>query len=164
MAIGVAVADSPLGPFKDARGSALVTDATTPGPYGWDDIDPTVFIDDDGTAWLAWGNPVLYLARLKPNMTELDGPIEKIALPNYTEGPWLSKRKGIYYMTYASMAHQNVWEHLSYATAPSPRGPWTYQRRHHRPGQEQLYHPSRPSSRLQGPVLPGLSQRRADPA
>jgi hypothetical protein len=127
MAIGVAVADSPLGPFKDVRGSALVTDATTPSPYGWNDIDPTVFIDDDGTAWLAWGNPVLYLARLKPNMTELDGPIEKIALPNYTEGPWLSKRKGMYYMTYASMAHQNVWERLSYATAPSPRGPWTYQ-------------------------------------
>ena len=127
MSIGVAVADSPLGPFKDARGSALVTNAMTPTPYGWNDIDPTVFVDDDGTAWLAWGNPVLYLARLKPNMTELDGPIEKIALPNYTEGPWLSKRKGMYYMTYASMAHQNVWERLSYATAPSPRGPWTYQ-------------------------------------
>ncbi|RZJ85536.1 MAG: hypothetical protein EOO64_00330 [Massilia sp.] len=126
-AIGVAVADNPLGPFKDARGSALITDATTPAPYGWNDIDPTVFVDDDGTAWLAWGNPVLYLAKLKANMTELDGPIEKIALPNYTEGPWLSKRKGIYYMTYASMAHQGLSEHLSYATAPSPRGPWTYQ-------------------------------------
>ncbi|MFL6678220.1 MAG: glycoside hydrolase family 43 protein [Burkholderiaceae bacterium] len=126
-AIGVAVADNPLGPFKDARGTALVTDATTPGPYGWNDIDPTVFVDDDGSAWLAWGNPVLYLARLKPDMSELDGPIEKIALPNYTEGPWLSKRKGTYYMTYASMAQQNAWEHLSYATAPSPRGPWTYQ-------------------------------------
>jgi len=125
-AIGVAVADNPLGPFKDARGSALVTDATTPSPYGWNDIDPTVFIDDDGTAWLAWGNPVLYLARLKRNMTELDGPIEKIALPNYTEGPWISKRKGLYYMTYASMAHQGVWEQLAYATAPSMQGPWTY--------------------------------------
>jgi Glycosyl hydrolases family 43 len=126
-AIGVAVADNPLGPFKDARGSALITEGSTPSPYGWSDIDPTVFIDDDGTAWLAWGNPVLYLARLKPNMTELDGPVEKIALPNYTEGPWLSKRKGAYYMTYASMAHQGLFEHLSYATAPSLRGPWTYQ-------------------------------------
>ncbi|MFG6416488.1 glycoside hydrolase family 43 protein [Roseateles sp. DC23W] len=126
-AIGVAVADHPLGPFKDARGSALVTESSTPSPYGWDDIDPTVFIDDDGSAWLAWGNPVLYLARLKPHMTELDGPIEKIALPNYTEGPWLSKRKGLYYLTYAAMAHQGHWEHLAYATAPGPRGPWTYQ-------------------------------------
>lgn len=126
-AIGVAVGDGPLGPFRDARGSALVTEAMTPAPYGWNDIDPSVFIDDDGTAWLAWGNPVLYLARLKPNMTELDGPIEKIALPNYTEGPWLSKRRGIYYLTYAAMAHQGLWEHLAYATAPSIRGPWTYQ-------------------------------------
>ena len=125
-AIGIAVADNPLGPFKDARGSALITDTTTPGPYGWDDIDPTVLVDDDGTAWLAWGNPVLHMARLKPNMTELDGPIENIALPNYTEGPWLSKRQGLYYLTYAAMAHQGVWEHLAYATAPSPRGPWTY--------------------------------------
>lgn len=125
-AIGVAVADNPLGPFKDARGSALIHEQMTPSPYGWDDIDPTVLVDDDGTAWLAWGNPVLYLARLKANMTELDGPIEKIALPNYTEGPWLSKRKGLYYLTYAAMAHQGVWEHLAYATAPSPRGPWTY--------------------------------------
>jgi hypothetical protein len=125
-AIGVAVADNPLGPFKDARGSALVTDQMTPGPYDWDDIDPTVLVDDDGTAWLAWGNPVLHLARLKPNMTELDGPIENIALPNYTEGPWLSKRKGLYYLTYAAMAHQGEWERLAYATAPSPRGPWTY--------------------------------------
>lgn len=125
-AIGVAVADNPLGPFKDARGSALINEQMTPGPYGWDDIDPTVLVDDDGTAWLAWGNPVLHLAKLKPNMTELDGPIETIALPNYTEGPWLSKRNGLYYMTYAAMAHQGVWEHLAYATAPSPRGPWTY--------------------------------------
>jgi beta-xylosidase len=96
--IGVAVADHPLGPFRDARGTALVNDATTPSPYGWNDIDPTVFIDNDGTAWLAWGNPVLYLARLKANMIEFDGPIEKISLPNYTEGPWITKRGKLYYL------------------------------------------------------------------
>lgn len=125
-AIGVAVSDSPTGPFVDARGSALVTERTTPSPYGWNDIDPTVFVDDDGTAWLAWGNPVLYLARLKPNMIELDGPIEKIALPNYTEGPWLHKRNGLYYLTYPSFAHQGLSERICYATAPKVIGPWTY--------------------------------------
>ena len=125
-AIGVAVADHPLGPFKDARGTALVHDGTTPSPYGWNDIDPTVFIDDDGTAWLAWGNPVLYLAKLKRNMTELDGPIEKIALPNYTEGPWISKHKGLYTITYPSLAQQGFGERMCYATAPSMAGPWTY--------------------------------------
>ncbi|MFD2720365.1 glycoside hydrolase family 43 protein [Hymenobacter monticola] len=126
-AIGVAVSDSPTGPFVDARGSALVSDKTTPGPNGWDDIDPTVFVDDDGTAWLAWGNPNCYLAKLKPNMTELDGPVQRIEVPNYTEGPWLHKRGNTYYLTYAAFAHQGMWEKLCYATAPRVTGPWTYQ-------------------------------------
>lgn len=125
-AIGVAVSDRPTGPFRDARGTALVTDTTTPGPNGWDDIDPTVLIDDDGTAWLAWGNPNLYLAKLKPNMIEFDGPIQQIYLPNYTEGPWLHKRAGRYYLTYPCFAHQGMWEKICYGTAPSIRGPWTY--------------------------------------
>jgi hypothetical protein len=125
-AIGVAVSASPTGPFVDARGSALVSDNTTPGPNGWDDIDPTVLVDDDGTAWLAWGNPNCYLAKLKPNMTELDGPVQRIELPNYTEGPWLHKRGNLYYLTYAAFAHQGMSEKMCYATAPKVTGPWTY--------------------------------------
>jgi len=126
-AIGVAVSDSPTGPFKDARGSALIIDTDTPGPYGWDDIDPTVFVDDDGTAWLAWGNPNCHLVKLKSNMTEIDGPIQKIHVPNYTEGPWLNKRKGLYYLFYPAFAHQGMGEMLCYATAKKITGPWTYQ-------------------------------------
>jgi beta-xylosidase len=125
-AIGVAVSESPTGPFVDARGSALVTDNMTPSPNGWDDIDPTVFIDDDGTAWLCWGNPNCYLAKLKPNMIEFDGPIQKIHVPNYTEGPWLHKRGNLYYLTYAAFAHQGMWEKICYATATNITGPWTY--------------------------------------
>ena len=126
MAIGVAVSDSPTGPFVDARGSALVTDDMTPSPNGWDDIDPTVFVDDDGTAWLSWGNPNCYLARLKPNMTEFDGSIQKIHVPNYTEGPWLYKHGSLYYLVYAAFAHQDMSEKICYATAPKVTGPWTY--------------------------------------
>lgn len=125
-AIGVAVADHPAGPFVDARGSALVTDRTTPSPNGWDDIDPTAFVDADGTAWLAWGNPNLYLARLAPGMTEFDGPIRQLYLPNYTEGPWLHRRGDTYYLSYACFAHQGMWEKICYATAPAMTGPWTY--------------------------------------
>jgi len=56
-AIGVAVADSPIGPFKDAIGKALITNEMTKDkPHAWDDIDPTVLIDDDGQAYLYWGN------------------------------------------------------------------------------------------------------------
>lgn len=125
-AIGVAVSDSPTGPFVDARGSALVSDSMTPSSYWGDDIDPTILIDDDGTPWMSWGNGNCYLAKLKPNMIELDGPIQRIHVPNYTEGPWLHKRGNLYYLTYAAFAHQGTGEKICYATAPSMAGPWTY--------------------------------------
>jgi arabinoxylan arabinofuranohydrolase len=59
-AIGVAVSDSPTGPFTDARGSAIITnDMTTNVNSSYDDIDPAVFVDDDGQAYLYWGNTSL---------------------------------------------------------------------------------------------------------
>jgi beta-xylosidase len=122
-AIGVAVADQPTGPFKDARGSAIVTnDMTTDTKIAWDDIDPAVFIDDDGQAYLFWGNTRCRYAKLKPNMTELDGPIHTIELPSFTEAPWVHKRNGLYYLSYA----YGFPEKTAYATSKSIEGPWTY--------------------------------------
>lgn len=122
-AIGVAVADSPTGPFKDARGSALITEQMTRG-RAWDDIDPTVMFDTDGTPWMFWGNGTCYFVKLKPNMTELDGEIQKTTpLTSYVEGPWIHKRGDIYYLTYASMKRGN--ETISYATSDKITGPWT---------------------------------------
>jgi hypothetical protein len=125
--IGVAVSDSPTGPFTDAIGKPLITDDMTPnGPRGWwNDIDPTFILDDEGQAWLCWGNGTCFLARLKPSLTELEGQIETIDLPRYVEGPWLHKRGDLYYLTYASMGAGR--ETISYATAPSMEGPWTPQ-------------------------------------
>lgn len=127
-AIAVAVSDSATGPFKDAKGSALITnEMTSKGTHSWEDIDPTVFTDDDGTTWIAWGNRQCYIARLKPNMIEIDGPITEITPPHFEEGPWLHKRGKLYYLTYASLdrsMHRD--EKVSYATAPSIQGPWTY--------------------------------------
>lgn len=122
--IGVAVADSPIGPFKDARGSALITnDMTTERSSSfWDDIDPAVFIDDDGQAYLFWGNTQCYYAKLKPNMIELDGPIMPVDLPRFTEAPWLHKRGDHYYLSYAT----EFPEKLAYAMSNSPTGPWEY--------------------------------------
>ncbi|KTF68341.1 glycoside hydrolase family 43 protein [Sphingomonas sp. HT-1] len=126
-AIGVAVSDSPTGPFTDARGSALITNQMTPkGTHSWEDIDPTVLTDDDGTTWIAWGNRQCYIAKLKPNMIEIDGPIQEITPPDFEEGPWLHKRGKLYYLTYASLdrsRHRD--ERVSYATAPAITGPWT---------------------------------------
>ena len=65
MAIGVAVGDSPVGPFKDAIGKPLHDGS-------WDYIDPTVFIDDDGRAYLYWGNPNIYYAELNDDMISFE--------------------------------------------------------------------------------------------
>lgn len=125
-AIGVAVADSPLGPFKDAIGKALiVNEMTTDNPHGWDDIDPSVFVDDDGQAYLYWGNGSLKTVKLKDNMIELDGPIQYSTPKNFIEGPWVYNRNGLYYLVYASKGEER--ERIEYATSNNPEGPWEYQ-------------------------------------
>jgi beta-xylosidase len=125
-AIGVAVGDSPIGPFHDARGSALVTnDMTHATKISWDDIDPTVFTDSDGTTWLYWGNQKCYCAKLRANLTELDGPIQVVPddqARNYTEAPWIHKHNGTYYLSYAS----GFPERIAYCTSNKITGPWTY--------------------------------------
>ena len=121
--IGVAVADSPTGPFKDALGHALVTnDMTKATGISWDDIDPTVFIDDDGQAWLFWGNTKCYRAKLKRNMIEFDGDIEVVDLQGFEEAPWLHKHDGTYHLSYATGSPEKI----AYSTALSINGPWTY--------------------------------------
>jgi len=125
--IGVAVSDNPTGPYKDAIGRPLIVDSMTPNahPLGWwNDIDPTVMIDDDGSVWLSWGNGTCFLAKLKDNMIELDGEIMSLPMENYVEGPWLYKRNGHYYMVYASMGTGR--ETISYAMADCVTGPWEF--------------------------------------
>jgi concanavalin A-like lectin/glucanase superfamily protein/glycosyl hydrolase family 43 len=71
MAIGVAVADNPLGPFRDALGHPLIDN--TLANHSSFDIDPTVLIDDDGQAYIYWGSfSSPRAAKLKPNMIELE--------------------------------------------------------------------------------------------
>ena len=144
MAIGVAVSDSPTGPFRDAIGKPLFENGS------WDHIDPTVLIDDDDQAWLMWGNPQCYYLKLNRDMISYSGELGRLDMTeeafgspamnkreqgkkykdSYVEGPWLMKRpslgegKGVgYYLLYAA---GGVPEHISYSTAPSPTGPWTY--------------------------------------
>ncbi len=124
-AIGVAVSDSPTGPFKDAIGKALVVnEMTTELKHGWDDIDPTVFVDDDGQAYMFWGNGSCRWVKLKENMIELDSPITDFKPKNYIEGPWVYKRNNLYYLVYASAGTKP--EMIEYCTATSPEGPWEY--------------------------------------
>ena len=120
MAIGVAVSNTPYGPFKDPLGKPLYENGS------WDHIDPTVMIDDDGQAWLMWGNPNLYYCKLNKDMISIDGEVKKMDKTNlkgYTEGPWIQKRDGKYYMMYAA---DGIPENIAYAMADSPVGPWEY--------------------------------------
>lgn len=130
-AIGVAVADSPYGPFYDPLGTSLVQ-----ADFG--NIDPTVFIDDDGQAYLYWGNPNCFYVKLNKDMISYEGGIHAVPMTPesfgrregnpkratlYEEAPWLYKRKGVYYLFYAGGP---IPEHLAYATSDSPEGPWKY--------------------------------------
>jgi hypothetical protein len=125
-AIGVAVSDSPTGPFVDAKGSALITNnMTTTINSTWDDIDPTVFIDDDGQAYMYWGNSQCKYVKLKSNMIDTLGAIVNVNLTSFTEAPWLHKHNGTYYLSYAS----GFPEAIDYATSTTPVGPWTYRSR-----------------------------------
>nr|WP_239561966.1 family 43 glycosylhydrolase [Micromonospora luteifusca] len=129
MVIGVGVADSPTGPFRDAIGRPLV---------GNGEIDPTVFVDDDGQAYLYWGNPGLWYVRLNADMISFSGSAARIPLTTagfgtrtgnasrptlYEEGPWVFKRNGLYYNVFAA---ECCSEFIAYSTAPGPTGPWTY--------------------------------------
>jgi len=131
MTVGVAVADSPLGPYRDALGHALI-DNRVPNNSALD-IDPTVFVDDDGQAYLYWGSfSAPRAAKLKSNMTELDGPvITPQGLEAFWEAPYLFKRDGIYYLAYARRNPVTGGNPatIDYATAPGPLGPWTHRGR-----------------------------------
>lgn len=130
MVIGVGVSDSPTGPFRDAIGRPLV---------GNGEIDPSVMIDDDGQAYLYWGNPNLWYVRLNRDMVSYSGSPTRIPLTTagfgtrpgnnaqrptlYEEGPWVYKRNGTYYNVFAA---ECCSEFIGYSTSPGPTGPWTY--------------------------------------
>lgn len=124
--IGVAVSDRPEGPYKDALGKPLLTVSDCfASQKQWACIDPTVLIDDDGQAWIFWGNGECYYARLKENMIEIEGEIRQVNFEGFVfeEAPWVHKRGDKYYLSYAS----GFPERIAYAMADSIEGPWVYQ-------------------------------------
>lgn len=128
--IGVAVSDRPDGGFVDARGTPLV-DRERDVNAGDEPIDPAVFIDKDGQAYLTFGTRVPKIVKLKADMVSLDGPIRIVAIDGlsgagpgkqYGEAPFLHEHGGVYYFTFSS-----GWPgQILYATASSPLGPFTY--------------------------------------
>ena len=115
--IGVLVGDSPYGPFRDPLGKPLVWDQSN-----WFDIDPSVYTDTDGQAYLYWGNPYTFYARLNDDMISLKDSVVRLPhIRHYQEGPWFYKRNGHYYLGFASTCCP---EALGYAMSNTPTGPW----------------------------------------
>ncbi len=113
--IGVATSPTPTGPF-------------TPEPTpldGVEGIDPGVFLDADGTAYLYYSLEAIHVAKLQDNLRALDGPPQRIAnLPTkgHLEGPFVFEREGLYYLTYPHV--ENEIERIEYAMAKHPLGPF----------------------------------------
>jgi len=121
--IGVATSDSPLGPFKDS-GAPLIDRKDYNNAQ---QIDPGVFTDDDGQSYLYWGNGTAYVAPLKADMASIDVTKRQTigGLTDFREGPFMNKRNGIYYLSYAIDDTGSENYRVGYATATSPYGPFT---------------------------------------
>ncbi len=141
-ALAVAVADRPEGPWRDAIGGPLAT--------GFGFIDPTIFIEDDGTPYLFWGNKGFWYGQLNEDMISFKDGYKEVPgytdpksfgdlqskmdwsigrermMTQYEEGPWVTKRNGTYYAVYPA---GGVPEYMAYSTAPSIHGPWTFKGR-----------------------------------
>jgi arabinoxylan arabinofuranohydrolase len=133
--IGVGVSNSPTGPYQDAIGQPLVTGGC---PNETGDIDPTVFIDDDGQAYLYFGRSVPGYVKLNTDMISYSGGVQcptdgtqnfgsapsAGGFPSqYEEGPWIIKHGTTYYLAYAA---NGIPEDISYSKASSATGPFTY--------------------------------------
>lgn len=139
--IGVAVADSPTGPFKDIGKPLVQGTLTEPQKSNWDDIDPTIWVDTDESGeehrYMAWGNSQYYVCELNEDMISVkdlngDGKItfgttpkeadvlhHQTGLTSYTEAPWLYRRKdadGKYYGKYYLFYAYGWRERMAYAT------------------------------------------------
>jgi hypothetical protein len=136
-AIGVAVSDSPEGPWTDAHPSGPIVSQSYPVKNEIENIDPTVLVDDDGRVYFYWGTfGRLKGVELEKDMVTFKGqPVDVHGLKGFFEAPWFFKRNGTYYMMYAgntagpdSECTEAVYYACqAYGTASSPLGPWTYQ-------------------------------------
>ncbi len=144
--IGVAVADSPIGPFKDTLTRPLVgldtpgvvndeagnklpaSKAGVAGAIGGSEnwgmwcFDPGVFVDDDGQAYLAFGGAHpdnSRIIKLKDNMTEVDGVAIHPNTPGFFEASAIHKYKGRYYYSYSGH-YYNMPCNIEYVTSRKP--------------------------------------------
>jgi len=118
--IGVAVSDKPTGKLVDPLGKPLVLPSSErPGGA----IDPFAFIDDNGQAYLYYGQGNLYAYKLKADMITLDGAAIRMTPAGFNEGVFMIKRNGIYYFMWSQNDARDVNYQVAYGIAKSPLGP-----------------------------------------
>ncbi len=135
-AIGVAVSESPLGPWVDAHPQGPVVSQSFPVANDIQNIDPTALVDDDGRVYLYWGTfGHLKGVELAADMVTMKStPVDVNTLTGFFEAPWMFKRDGTYYLVYAGnkagpdseCTEAVYYACIAYGTASSPLGPWTY--------------------------------------
>jgi beta-xylosidase len=125
--IGVAIGDRPEGPFKDALGKPLIGRIHN----GAQPIDPMVFKDDDGQAYMVYGGwKHANVVKLAPDLLGVvpfpDGTTYKDITPDpdYVEGPFMAKRRGVYYFMWSEGEWTGPDYRVAYAMGPSPFGPF----------------------------------------
>ena len=148
--VGVLQADSPLGPWEDPIGRALI-DGSTPGTEGvlWI-FDPAVLVDDDGNGYLYYGGGVptsggeptqeeaehpktARVIKLSDDMIDTVGEAQLIDSPYHFESSGIHKYNGTYYYTYSTnfsgerSEDDPGYADIAYMTSDNPMGPFTYQ-------------------------------------
>ncbi|MDG4798033.1 family 43 glycosylhydrolase [Micromonospora sp. WMMD1082] len=152
-AIGVAVSESPTGPWTDHAGGPIISQRV-PTPNTIHNIDPTILVDGEAPhqrVYLWWGSfGQLRMLELQQDMkTPTGSPRSVTGLTGFFEGAWAFTRHGTYYLAYAGnnagptspCTPANYHACLAYATAASPEGPWTYRGTFLRPVSSTTSHP-----------------------
>ena len=120
--IGVAVADRPEGPFRDPLGKPLVSSRDY---HGMQCIDPMVYVDDDGEAYLYWGQGRCKAVHLNDDMISFDpAQVRDITPPGYNEGPFVHKRNSTYYLSWSEYDTRDPRYSVAYGTSAGPLGPF----------------------------------------
>jgi len=148
-AIGVAVSDSPTGPWTDHAGGPIISQRV-PTANTIHNIDPTILVDA-GRVFVYWGSfSNLRMLELQPDMKTPVGAQRTITgLTGFFEAAWIFKRGATYYLAYAgnnagptsACTPANYHACIAYATAASPEGPWTYRGTVLRPVSSTTSHP-----------------------
>jgi arabinoxylan arabinofuranohydrolase len=120
--IGVAEGNKPIGPFRDPLDSALIHTHSKGVVCNRDFIDPAVFIDEDGQAYLYMGQLIVNAIKLNRDMISYDGVVHLLkGTDDFFEAIWMHKYNGKYYLSYSAGSGE-----IKYCMSDNPLGPFEY--------------------------------------